>query len=82
MELYEYFKGRATAYGVFDFVRLEHKVTGAKWDQERGKWTVQITNLRDGTDTVDEGEILINAAGFLKYVWVPGRLKTLTDQAL
>jgi cation diffusion facilitator CzcD-associated flavoprotein CzcO len=71
VELYEYFKGRATAYGVDDFVKLEHKVTNAKWDQGSGKWKIQITNLRDGTDITDEGEILINAAGFLKFVWTP-----------
>lgn len=70
-ELYTYFKGRAVAYGVDDFVKLEHKVTAAKWDQVHGKWSVQIQNLRDGSSFTDDAEVLINAAGFLKYATSP-----------
>jgi cation diffusion facilitator CzcD-associated flavoprotein CzcO len=68
VELYDYFKGRAVAYGVDDFVHLEHRVTSASWDDQLGKWIIQITDLRTGSKFADEGEILINAAGFLKYV--------------
>lgn len=68
VELYEYFKGRANAYGVDEFVRLNHKVTEAVWDKKRGKWKVQVEDLENKKSFTDEAEILINAAGFLKYV--------------
>ncbi|KAL6228666.1 hypothetical protein BDW75DRAFT_250991 [Aspergillus navahoensis] len=75
VELYEYFKGRATAYGVDEFVHLEHRVTSASWDDQRGKWVIQITDLRTGLTFADEGEILINGGGFLnswKWPEIPG----------
>jgi hypothetical protein len=69
-ELFEYFKGRAKAYGVDEFVHLENRVNSAAWDNKRGKWTIQVTDLRTDSSFEDEGEILINAAGFLKLVLI------------
>lgn len=64
--MYDYFKGRAVAYGADEFVHLENLVNHAAWNDERGKWTIQVTDLRTGASFEDEGEVLINAAGFLK----------------
>ncbi|KAF2846858.1 FAD/NAD(P)-binding domain-containing protein [Plenodomus tracheiphilus IPT5] len=78
VELYNYFKGRATAYGIAEFLHLENKVTGASWDDQRGKWIVQVKDLRTGSTFADEGEILINASGFLNsWNWpeIPGLKK-------
>ncbi|KAJ9630333.1 hypothetical protein H2204_008551, partial [Knufia peltigerae] len=75
VELFDYFKGRAVAYGVSEFVKLNHKVTSATWDEQKGKWVVEITNLENNTSTQDEGEIFINGAGFLnnwKWPEIPG----------
>ncbi|KIV96493.1 hypothetical protein PV10_00355 [Exophiala mesophila] len=75
VELYEYFKGRAGAYGVDEFVRLGHRVTAAAWDDRRGKWVVSLDDTRDGRRLEDEADILVNAAGFLnnwKWPDIPG----------
>ncbi|KAF2659042.1 FAD/NAD(P)-binding domain-containing protein [Lophiostoma macrostomum CBS 122681] len=64
-EIYEYYKGRALAYGVFDHLRLQHRVTSATWEKTRGLWTLTIENLVDGTQILDECDVLINAGGFL-----------------
>jgi cation diffusion facilitator CzcD-associated flavoprotein CzcO len=68
VELYDYFKRRAKAYGVDEFVRLNHKVTAAMWNEQNGKWSVTIQDFENQKSFIDEAEILINAAGFLKYL--------------
>ncbi|KAL4807424.1 hypothetical protein BDV18DRAFT_168298 [Aspergillus unguis] len=69
-ELFEYFKGRAEAYGVPNFVRLRHRVVGAFWDSESGKWRIEVEDLARGVRFTDEAEILIDASGFLnKWKW-------------
>lgn len=66
--MFHYYKGRAAKYGVAEFVKLNHRVTSATWDDGKGKWIMEITNLTSGATVTDEAEIFINAAGFLKYV--------------
>lgn len=67
LELFEYFKGRAKAYGVDDFLKLQHRVDKAVWNPEEGKWEVSVYDLEHGQVFIDKAEVLINAAGFLKY---------------
>jgi hypothetical protein len=67
-ELYDYFKGRAAKYGVDEFVKLNHHIQSATWDDELGKWVVNITNLKTGESIRDEAELFIYGAGFLKQV--------------
>ncbi|KIW84799.1 hypothetical protein Z517_00187 [Fonsecaea pedrosoi CBS 271.37] len=74
-ELLEYFTGRAKAYGVYDFVHLEHRVSKAVWNDFTGQWEVEIDNLKTGEKIVDKGEVLVNATGFLnnwKWPDIPG----------
>ncbi|KAK5000891.1 hypothetical protein LTR66_000308 [Elasticomyces elasticus] len=66
VELFEYFKGRAVAYGVDEFVRLQHRVVGCDWDDQQGKWFVKVEDLSSETTFVDSTEVVINACGFLK----------------
>ncbi|OAG37610.1 hypothetical protein AYO21_08218 [Fonsecaea monophora] len=70
-ELYEYFKGRAVAYGVDKFVKLNSRVKEAVWNESEGKWKVQIEDVTSGTTFSDEAEVLINAAGFLNKWKMP-----------
>ncbi|OAL18641.1 hypothetical protein AYO22_10460 [Fonsecaea multimorphosa] len=71
LELYEYFKGRAVAYGVDKFVRLNSLVKEAVWNEISGKWELKIEDLVLGTTFSDEAEVLINAAGFLNKWKMP-----------
>jgi cation diffusion facilitator CzcD-associated flavoprotein CzcO len=67
-EIFEYYKGRAEAYGVFDYVRIQHRVNEARWDEKTGKWLVQVEDMAHSRTFTDEAEVLINAGGFLKCV--------------
>ncbi|RDW76107.1 hypothetical protein BP5796_06928 [Coleophoma crateriformis] len=74
-EIWEYFEGRSIAYGVDEFLKLSHKVVGATWQAEKGKWKVGVENTVNGETFFDEAEVLINAGGYLSsWVWpqIPG----------
>ena len=65
-EILDYFKHVADKYGLRKYIKLQHEVIHAKWDEETGKWTVRIRNLVDGTEFEDTSDILINASGIFK----------------
>jgi cation diffusion facilitator CzcD-associated flavoprotein CzcO len=66
LELFDYFKGRAKEYGVFDYVHLSHRVTKCEWNEKQGKWEVEVEDLEAGRMLTDEAEVVVNATGFLK----------------
>ena len=66
MELFDYFKNLAGKYGVSEFVKLNHRINSATWDDKRGKWVFDIADLNAGVTIKDEAELFINGAGFLK----------------
>lgn len=45
---------------------LNHEVTGAYWDEERGVWDVHVKNKITGAESIDTAEIFINNGGLLK----------------
>lgn len=65
-ELYDYYKALAKKYGVDEFIRLNHLITSAKWNDDVGKWTIEVTDQKSGATINEEAEIFINGAGFLK----------------
>ncbi|KAH7070775.1 hypothetical protein BKA63DRAFT_579477 [Paraphoma chrysanthemicola] len=64
-EIFDYYKGRAQTYGVFEYVKLGHKVHEAVWNDTKGKWVLQVEDLATRQMIKDEAEVLINAGGFL-----------------
>lgn len=59
-------KDVAKRYEVEKYIRLQHSVESAIWNEEKGKWDLQI---RNGSILVqDECDVFINASGVLKYV--------------
>lgn len=65
-EIFAYFKGIADKYELYKYIRLKHKVSGARWDEQSGMWKVNILNQETGDVIHDEGHILINGTGVLK----------------
>ncbi|KAH7082480.1 hypothetical protein FB567DRAFT_551421 [Paraphoma chrysanthemicola] len=64
-EIFDYYKDRAQTYGVFEYVKLEHKVHEAVWNDAKGKWVLRVEDLATGQMIEDEAEVLINAGGFV-----------------
>ncbi|KKP02329.1 hypothetical protein THAR02_05579 [Trichoderma harzianum] len=58
-EVFEYYKGRAKAYGVYEYVNFNHRVIEARWDDYVGQWKLNIE--KEGSSIIeDECEVLIN----------------------
>ena len=71
-EILGYFKDIVAKHDMHKFVRLSHTVVGAWWNKRSGKWKIKIEpNANPEGAFYDEGEILINATGVLKYVDEP-----------
>jgi hypothetical protein len=51
-----------------EFFHLNHQITGAYWDEERGLWDVHVKNILDGSTFIDSAEVFINCGGILKSV--------------
>lgn len=47
------------------YIKLEHKIVGAYWDEEDGLWDVHVQGP-DGVTFIDRCNVLINGGGVLK----------------
>ncbi|KAF4331907.1 monooxygenase [Fusarium beomiforme] len=72
-EIWSYIKRTSEKYQLDEPVIFNSQVTSSVWDDEAGKWRLEI---QQGLDTIkDEADILVNATGFLsKWTWpaIPG----------
>ncbi|ETS75250.1 hypothetical protein PFICI_13734 [Pestalotiopsis fici W106-1] len=74
-EIYDYHENFARKYGLFQYVRLNHQVIGAYWDNQTGGYNVKVKDNVNGTVVDDHCDILINAGGILnnwKWPAIPG----------
>lgn len=74
-EILGYFKDIVETHHLGGFVKLNHRVLGAWWNNEVGEWKIKIQN-GDNPNSIfyDTGHILINATGVLKYSTLSTRL--------
>ncbi len=73
-ELVAYFEHCATKYGVRPHIRFNTEVTRASWDEDRGRWSVQVRPA-DGDEETLEFSAVISGCGLLnrpKYPDIPG----------
>ena len=59
-------------HDLIKYMKFEHTVTAASWNEERGEWDVSVRGP-DGSEFKDTCNVLINGGGILKYVF-PCRL--------
>ena len=64
-EIRDYLRRCATDFGVMPFVRFDHEVTGAAWDDEQRRWRVETSQ---GEITAD---VLIGGQGGLSNPSIP-----------
>ncbi|KAI1752139.1 hypothetical protein F4782DRAFT_158594 [Xylaria castorea] len=74
-EIYDYFDGFAKKYDLHQYVRLQHQVTGAYWNNDKGEYDININDTANDLTIADHCDILINAGGALNnWRWpdIPG----------
>ncbi|KAI9745057.1 MAG: hypothetical protein M1818_001335 [Claussenomyces sp. TS43310] len=74
-EIYKYFNDFADKYNLRQYIKAEHQVVGARWNEETDVWDVEVKDLTTGSVVHESCNILINAAGILnswKWPDLPG----------
>ncbi|EWY79376.1 hypothetical protein FOYG_17454 [Fusarium oxysporum NRRL 32931] len=76
-DIYKYLKEVAEQHNLGQYIKLSHKIIGAKWIEERKKWQIQITkDGEQGEPFIEEFDIFINASGaYNNWRWptIPNR---------
>jgi cation diffusion facilitator CzcD-associated flavoprotein CzcO len=66
-EILSYLKTVTKEHNLLEYVKLNHRVVGAWWDDMKGTWRVKIQPEQDLENTFfNEADIVINACGVLK----------------
>lgn len=74
-QICQYFEDFSAKYGLAKYCKTAHEVKRAAWNDQEGHWRVEVFELATGKTTVEDCEILINAAGVLnqsKWPDIPG----------
>lgn len=67
VEILQYFKDVAKRYDLNKYVRLEHTVVSAVWNEEEQMWHVKIQKGDNPNEIIeDKANIFVNASGVLK----------------
>lgn len=64
-EIYGYFNSFAEKYHLNEYIKGQHQVIGACWNNETAGYDVKIRDLRGGQEFSQHCDILINASGLL-----------------
>jgi len=70
-----YFDRFADKYKLRKYIKLNHQVSGAFWNEERGGYQVEVTDVKSGSIVHDYCHFFINATGVLnawKWPDIPG----------
>ncbi|KNG46883.1 cyclohexanone monooxygenase [Stemphylium lycopersici] len=62
-EIRDYWQAQAKKYGVYDYVKLQHRVDEAEWDDAKSKWRVQVRDLVVGRSFTVDFDFIITAIG-------------------
>ncbi|CAG8978763.1 hypothetical protein HYALB_00012495 [Hymenoscyphus albidus] len=74
-EIFAYFDSFAEKYQLKQYIRIQHQVTGAYWNDQTGGYDVKIRDNKGGQEFNQHCDILINASGILNnWRWpaIPG----------
>jgi cation diffusion facilitator CzcD-associated flavoprotein CzcO len=62
-EIRDYWQGVARKYNVHQYLKLQHKILGATWDDKVGKWSLAVENLAANEGYTEEFDVVITAIG-------------------
>ncbi|KAI1291545.1 hypothetical protein F5Y03DRAFT_376488 [Xylaria venustula] len=66
-EVYDYFNGFAQKYHLHQYVRLQHQVISASWNNSSDGYDITVKNTANQQVVSDHCDILINAGGILNH---------------
>jgi cation diffusion facilitator CzcD-associated flavoprotein CzcO len=65
-EIQRYLCGVCQEEKMMDIIKTQHKVVGARWDEDEGLWNVRIQNLTSGEHFQDQANFVVDGSGILK----------------
>ncbi|KAF9447964.1 FAD/NAD(P)-binding domain-containing protein, partial [Macrolepiota fuliginosa MF-IS2] len=74
-EIHGYFSRFTDKYGLRKYCQFKKRLSRAEWDDEKGQWNIEITDLETGNTIHDWCHFLINGSGVLnawKWPNIPG----------
>ncbi|KAH0365395.1 flavin-binding monooxygenase, partial [Aureobasidium melanogenum] len=74
-EIFDYFKQFGIRHGLEKYIKLQHTVVDAKWNEQESMWHVTALNTATQKTVLTTCHVLINAAGILnawKWPAIPG----------
>jgi cation diffusion facilitator CzcD-associated flavoprotein CzcO len=74
-DIQSYIKRVAEKYGTYQYLKLQHEVVGASWQDHEAKWSVQVKDVTSGTTFTDSCDFLVVSTGILnawKWPDIPG----------
>jgi cation diffusion facilitator CzcD-associated flavoprotein CzcO len=64
-EIQQYLRFVVDKYGLWKYIKLQHQIERADWDDSDGKWNISVQT--QGKSFVDQCDVFINAGGPLNY---------------
>ena len=69
-QLKGYFQDFSRKYDLVKFIKLQHKVCEARWEDSEGAWKLRVQELVSGRSFEDICDIFIYACGYLNdWAW-------------
>jgi len=62
-EIREYWQDIAKKHNIYQHLHLEHRITYATWDEDKGEWSLTINNLATGDTYEERFDVIITAIG-------------------
>lgn len=64
-QIHKYMHETVAKYDCDKYVKLQHSIQRAVWQESKGKWELTVRDA-DGQTFIDEVDVFINAGGVLK----------------
>ncbi|OAL40506.1 hypothetical protein AYO20_00242 [Fonsecaea nubica] len=64
-EIHKYLKHVNTKYKAEKYMKFNHKVEKASWNDETGKWAIEVKNMVTGETITDTADVVCSAVGIL-----------------
>ncbi|KPI35782.1 putative sterigmatocystin biosynthesis monooxygenase stcW [Cyphellophora attinorum] len=76
-QIHGYMHEVAAKYDCMKYVKLQHSIQGARWNESKSKWDLTVKGS-DGSSFPDEVDVFINAGGVLNN-WKWPNIKGISD---